>query len=393
MTPQSGVAIEDTTLHILIRNCRIETTEAWAEVVVHNASNVRIEDCEVIGSVDHGIVFRDAVNCTITGCYIANNMVGIKLFNLSRDSVISGNTIADCQVGVSLADVSTANHVVGNLIHDISDDGIAIHSDGNVIEKNDLADCGIHAIVSYGGNMNTIIENTIAGVLRGIKLIHAATGNEIVGNRFADCPFDIVLSEENRETLVYGNSLRLAKDWSPDADWHNGLIGNYWGAGTTSDFDADGIGEQAHTIDGPEQRMDLHPLVLPWSRSVAICSLKLPGTEESIVVANWTDAEADLAGWRLQCVDAKGDQVLGTVTFSEGFRLDPWTAVRIHAARGSGTDEIPGGEFVVAETWDGWDSDPARNMWPDTAGIARLLDNDSAVIQELLYDWQMIGWY
>jgi len=124
-----GINIENTTKHIVIRNCIIEGASV-AGIRLGSASNVVIEGCQLLRN-EQGILLESANDNAIIGNLIAENYVGAVLTLGSKENVLSKNSFVGN--GRSAHDPGGRNLWYCGMIGNYWDDYCGIDKDCNGI--------------------------------------------------------------------------------------------------------------------------------------------------------------------------------------------------------------------------------------------------------------------
>jgi parallel beta-helix repeat protein len=216
-------------------------------VLLTNTESVWVQNLTVRG-FNYGILLQSASRCVINGCYTTENgLDGIKLDN-SFDNFILKNTITNnADDGVQLF-MSGNNSVAGNLIRnnnfetrytslkDATPAGIQINgisskaaSENNTLAGNIIEGGITGVILGYHSSSTTVIWNTIEeNSQTGIEVNIESTGNVAHHNNFIHNSHQVI---------------------APDGDktlWDDGQQGNYWSDYKGTDYDENGIGDDAY---------------------------------------------------------------------------------------------------------------------------------------------------
>jgi nitrous oxidase accessory protein len=159
----------------------------------------------------------------------------------SDDTVVRGNTFRASLVGANLMNsrrlALDGNHFTGNR--------------GAAAVGLSLKDC----------DASIVSNNLFTGNVRALQL-DGASGNAFLSNRFAQNDVAVrVLASAERNTFSTNEFLQ---NWSDVVEsggdstnkWSRNGVGNRWSRYNGFDFDADGIGETAHTLVRPFERIE-----------------------------------------------------------------------------------------------------------------------------------------
>jgi len=124
-----GINIENTSKHILIRNCIIEGAGV-AGIRLGNASNVVIQGCQLRGN-EIGVLLESADDNAIVGNLIGENCVGVALVRGSRDNALTKNSFVGNESGAH--DPGGRNVWTCGLIGNYWDDYCGVDADCNGI--------------------------------------------------------------------------------------------------------------------------------------------------------------------------------------------------------------------------------------------------------------------
>lgn len=176
----SAISIENTTAHVLIRNCAVTNADFGIYV---NASNVTVRDNDVSQTNTCGI----CLDVEAQGDVVESNVISDSVID-GIDVYGSGNLIANNNITTSgsdgvYLDTSSGNTVSNNTITGSTDQGVLLYySDTNSILNNSITDLDDQeGILLYYSNDNTVTDNIVNGGDYGVEAYHCS-GGVISGN-------------------------------------------------------------------------------------------------------------------------------------------------------------------------------------------------------------------
>ena len=227
----------------MIRNCRIGYDSGGFDdtgIVIHNATNVIIDHCE-ISSRESAIVVNDSQDCSLKNNEIDTNNVGIEIDQSSNVS-IENNTISNSWQYGLLIDKSSLVNIRGC--------NVTNNENGMYFNES---------------NSNTVYENNmIENYKHGIRLLDVlCNNNTFVGNE--------MYSNEN------------ARDDGSDNHWDNGIDrGNIWGDYSGSGFYY--IPGSAGSIDHYPNTTTNHTSTIPEDWTILIVGIAVLSTTIIVVI-------------------------------------------------------------------------------------------------------------
>jgi len=293
----------------------------------NHTSNVAIENCNIYGNSNVGILLNESNYCSIENCTIKGSSIGVKIMNNSTYNVIRKCTISQGTYGVYVSNSShnyigspsisnpyptdctfTYNH---NAIYLKNADynfilgcdidgtpypgGVSAPTKGiylNDSENNTISTCYIHDLTGKGvyfndSTWNKIEHCKIVGNPNGVYFYNSPE-NLIVQNHFGiNSEFAVYLPSDTQYNHIYYNDFFVNGNGSTNQSWDaNGAKGaenlwskegnrtltkegrgegNYWSDYTGSDNDQDGIGDTPYEIlSGHVERNDSYPVMEPY---------------------------------------------------------------------------------------------------------------------------------
>lgn len=243
----------------VIKNLTIdgEKTEICFEIRNSNVFFI-LQDCSLYNSTyaglqDPGLKLDTVTNGIIINNHIYDNQNGIYL-RYCNDSSISNNIINDnSKYGVYVFN-GFYNNITNNIIQDNSH-GIRFHS-----STNNRAIDNLITLCSYGfsfqyGHDNILSNNRIFNSTIDGFYLFSSDRNTIKGNLIQNTSrYGIYTYDSSNDNLIYLNQFAQndvnAYDATPNNQWDNGSIGNYWDDYNGGDLDDNGIGDDPHPIPG-----------------------------------------------------------------------------------------------------------------------------------------------
>jgi parallel beta-helix repeat protein len=303
-----GVTIQNGTCGINITNC--------------DKGLIHIEDCNISGNDDIGILLDHSYNCSVISCTVSGSDIGVKIINGSGYNLLQqcdfsegyygvyisesshnwvgsssisnpyptdclftynayaiyldeadNNLILGCDIdgtphddsetiGIYLED-SMGNTISTCKIHNATEQGIYLDgATGNKIEHSKITENGVYGIDISGSDSfnNLIVQNSITDNMNyGIHIPLVPMNNSIYYN-------DVIDNGNPSYSQAYDSNNRKGTEnlWSKEGNntlTKQGLgEGNYWDDYTGEDNNSDGIGDTPYEIDGPGND-DSYPLM------------------------------------------------------------------------------------------------------------------------------------
>ena len=315
-------------------------------VVVQNLTLNSVDDAGVSGRGVHLLNVRD---CLVSNCSFGGNGIGVWLYGSSKNIIennyvvgensihfnygiklqyshlnsILRNNVTDYVNGFGIVlDSSTGNNLAGNLIlnnyhgiwlnsannNNLTDNNVSLTRNifVGISEQMMLGSFGMRLFSSVN---NTIINNDVLGVPKGIQIVASSyfnlvenntvtnstlgfelannsSHNLILGNKISNSEYGLELKyvlnntitannitdnlvganfEYSSDNLVYhnnfiGNTIQIYdNNTSSENTWDNSSEGNYWSNYNGTDNNGDGIGDTPYVID--ENNQDNYPLM------------------------------------------------------------------------------------------------------------------------------------
>jgi parallel beta-helix repeat protein len=265
--------LENTDLHVLIKNCRIwNATSTYifpygAGLRLVSASNITVSH-NLITSSKHAIELCGAMNVTIKHNTVTDSYFGI-YFNTpaSSNALVERNIVTKNNEGIVLYD-GPIGEIIGNVI---SNNAIGISMSGarsNIVKGNEIYENYYHGMYLTGGsNLNDVRENRIYSNGNCGIVLDSSNSNQIVYNTISDNNGYGVSISGSSGNIVFANNFyrnngagKSANGSSQAYDdtgnsWDDGVnTGNYW-----SNWDETGT----YPIDGSASAVDHFPQHTP----------------------------------------------------------------------------------------------------------------------------------
>lgn len=209
------------------------------------------------------------------------NVSGIILFGASTDNLLAGNEIWDDSEHMAegiVLEAAFSNTVERNLIFG-SEIGIALdpQASGNTVSDNTAVSGGYG--LSVEGSNNRIERNLLAQYSRAVLFPETfqrsiTQGNTFVGNVFADNNNHIYTNLDSSgnqfsENVFLNEGRDMVNDQGTGNVWMMNGLGNFWGFGSVTDSDGDGIGDRPVTV-YPSDIDDTAPLAVVDARQLGL---------------------------------------------------------------------------------------------------------------------------
>jgi nitrous oxidase accessory protein len=208
----------------------------------------------------------------------------------AHDGVVEGNIVERSRYG--LHDMFSDDTIVrGNAFRTSLVGANVMNSKRLTLERNEFAhNRGVTAVglTLKDCDGSRVLHNRFTGNARGLQL-DGSSGNQFIGNRFAQNDVAVrLLASAERNTF---SANEFAQNWSDVVEngrestnvWSAGGVGNRWSRYTGFDFDGDGVGESAHSLLRPFERIeasnDLARLYLqsPAAGALDLAARAVPG--------------------------------------------------------------------------------------------------------------------
>ncbi len=279
----SGIYIEGTTKHFVVRNCYVDALSYGIRIYNVASGTATIEN-NMINNNDMGIFLSSYDSSTVSNNTCSNNIYGIYLSNFGS-STVSNNTCSNNIYGIWL-ESSASSTVVNNtcnfnnvngimlwasasstVINNICNNnnygiGVFQHSDSSTIANNTCSNNNEYGIWFRDSDSSTVANNT-------------CSNNDWYGISLEESDFCVVTYNLLQENENYGVYLYLDSD--NNLVHHNTFVDNNLG-GTSQAIDSgannywydtvalegnyynDWSGTGSYSIDGSAGSIDLYPL-------------------------------------------------------------------------------------------------------------------------------------
>ncbi len=167
--------------------------------------------------IQHGAdgVFIQSDNVTITGNLIAHiGWAAIDVEDATRIN-ISDNIISDAEFGVffyNSAYTYEDNIIAHNIIRNISENGIYLSGESNIIHNNDIAQINEVGMLLHEMSFSNISSNTVTSCTDGIQLMNSYQNtlyrNNLAGNR----QFGLLVIDPSGDTVLENNFMNNAQN-------------------------------------------------------------------------------------------------------------------------------------------------------------------------------------
>jgi parallel beta-helix repeat protein len=251
------------TSYVALVNCTNMTVEnlqlnSGAGIVIAGTTNSTLENVNVTGAGDCGILLFRSDNNLIHGCELKQNSIGIGLEGSSSNTIECSDVVSNRQEGVNLAggrqnrivDNNLSNNGYYGLLMGFASDNYVAH---NIVRENRRA-----GIVLSGNDVtvthNIICYNDIVNNTCGVELLDYL-GDRIYGNNFLN---------NGDQAYVYMSRADAWDDGCPSG-------GNYWSDYTGVDSNEDGIGDTPYVVD--PNNIDRYPLMNPYGSAPSPVSI------------------------------------------------------------------------------------------------------------------------
>ncbi len=261
--------------YFIIRNCTLDNSYPDTDI-----ENVGIK----LENVDNGILMNNTFtvneygislysncdnNTILENKLIDNEAVGVELAVGCGGNIISKNIIDHTeQYGIMCSYSSNGNNITNNIIKNNgwhwgleADSGIMIlSSNDNIVSNNEITNNNQNGVYIYSDYCyyNVIINNTISGNRKGIRMAYNVVGTTIRDNLIRDnSEYGIYIATSHPQgseiylnwfidngIQAYDNGLGQSNNWD------NGTIGNFWSDYLGVDTDDNGIGDTPYLIGG-----------------------------------------------------------------------------------------------------------------------------------------------
>ena len=261
---QGAIYIGNTTLHFIIRNCKVYNTKyrsspyfAGFGIALYNTENGFVLNNIVFNNDYYGIWLGSSKNNIIFNNQVYNNGVGgIYLDSSCRENKIYKNTVTNSKYGIRLIS-STKNTLTKNLLSNNKYGIFLSWSDtsDNFLTYNNASNNDFGIYVDFAGE-NRIIDNIVYKNAQWGIYLYSANENLIAGNNFLENKnqsYD--KSGDNRWNASYPNGGNYWSDYN-GTDLYSGPNQNISGS--------DGIGDTPYThIRDGDGAQDNYPLMAP----------------------------------------------------------------------------------------------------------------------------------
>lgn len=280
---------------LTIRNCRLTPAAGTDnQIMAVQGAALRIENSELGGSgldSSFAIVARQGSHLMIRDSRVRylgdwGGNPGIQIH--SDGAVIENNEIVGTYSAIDARD-SGGHRIVNNRFADcVQGIQLAPNPIGNTVERNAVVGCLFNAIMTLGDfATHTVTENFVDGATMGLFV--SGRNSQVRGNRVQNSQWGLtVMGEDN---IVAGNALvnngRIQFAWNRAAGqggnsggncWDDAGRGNYWSDYAGVDADGNGIGDAPYRLIGA---LDRFPLMQAPAPATGACPYVLGALRQS----------------------------------------------------------------------------------------------------------------
>ncbi len=294
--------VEDSeiTLNVAHRTANVITSSG---IHLYESHNNRVVGNGIKNNRLAGVQLTLSNGNTISDNEILVNDTGVYAL-ASDNNVIGSNLLYGNVTGVMLLGGSTGNHVLGNTIGDENDNmtqGVSLEAAfSNTIEKNLIFGSEMGILFEAQASGNKALDNTITGGGYGIYM--SGKTNSLERNLISQQSRGVLFPETFQKSVTQGNSFRgnvfsengnhvytnmdstgntftenaflnegrsMVLDQGTNNVWTRSDRGNFWGFGSVTDADGDGIGDQPVAV-YPSAVDDIAPLASIDARNLGL---------------------------------------------------------------------------------------------------------------------------
>jgi parallel beta-helix repeat protein len=247
-------------------------------VTLVNCTGITVKNLNLTNNGE-GIQLAFTENSTITQNTMTNNFEGIFFYGSLRNNIYA-NYIANNEAnGISIR--GGKNTLFGNTIINNGANGVLLYfSNYNIIRGNKITE-NYSGLDIYGSQYNSMSGNSIANNSVVGLWFFGSYSNYLLGNNITNNQVSIDFQMDSSSNRIYYNNFVNNKVHFEDTSanfWDNGTIGNYWSDYTGIDWNGDGIGDTAYSID--ENNRDNYPMMEPVGALMAPVTIFDAGTWE-----------------------------------------------------------------------------------------------------------------